>query len=97
MRLNTKFFKFNPTIVYIFQDCFEYNLEVGLNSKTKRNAAHEAEEMFRDKVKFEDYGWKIEGCSEGGINNFSKALKEEIIKRFENERTEDFIKEFNVP
>ena len=69
------------------------NLEVGLNSKTKADAVNEAKKMFRDKAIFVGYDWKIEGCIEGGINDFNETLKEEIIKRCENERIEDCIEE----
>ena len=35
---------------------------------------------------FEGYQWTIEGCVDGGINEFSDKLKDEIIGRLGQEK-----------
>ena len=68
------------------------NLEVKLKSRTTREEANkEVERMLGSKKLFEGYEWKIEGCAEGGINDFSEKLRDDIIERIEQEETEDCI------
>ena len=53
------------------------NLEVRLKSRTtKEEANKEVERMVEKKDLFKDYEWKIEGCEDGGINNFDNKLTE---------------------
>lgn len=68
------------------------NLEVNLKTRTtKEEANKEVERMLGSKNLFENYDWKIEGCPEGGINDFSEKLRDDIIERIEQEDTEDCI------
>lgn len=68
------------------------NLEVKLKSRTtKEEANKEVERMLESKKLFEGYDWKIDGCSEGGINNFSEKLRDDILERIEQEDAEDII------
>ena len=68
------------------------NLEVKLKTRTtKEEANKEVERMLESKNLFESYDWKIEGCTEGGINHFSEKLRDDIIERIEQEETEDCI------
>jgi hypothetical protein len=61
------------------------HLEVPLKSKTKEEAVREVEVMCNGGNLFEGYDWIIEGCTEGGINDFSADLQAEIIKRIGQE------------
>ena len=55
------------------------NLEVRLKSRTtKEEANKEVERMVEKKDLFKDYEWKIEGCEDGGINNFDNNLTEKL-------------------
>ena len=48
------------------------NLEVQLNARTtKEEANKEVDRMMASDNLFEGYDWKIEGCCESKINNFS--------------------------
>ena len=68
------------------------NLEVKLKSRTTREEANkEVERMLDSKNLFEKYEWKIEGCAEGGIHDFSEKLRDDIIERIEQEETEESI------
>jgi hypothetical protein len=68
------------------------NLEVRLKTRTtKEEANKEVERMLGSKNLFENYDWKIEGCPDGGINDFSEKLRDDIIERIEQEDTEDCI------
>jgi hypothetical protein len=68
------------------------NLEVKLKSRTtKEEANKEVERMLESKNLFEGYDWKIEGCSEGGINDFNQKLSDDILERIEQEDAEDII------
>ena len=63
------------------------NLEVILKSKTiNEEACKEVTRMIEDDDLFEGYEWKIEGCADGGINEFSDELKEEIVHRLGQEQ-----------
>jgi hypothetical protein len=67
-------------------------LEVPLKSKSKDEAVREIEAMCSGGNLFEGYEWKIEGCPDGGINEFSDELKKEIVSRLEQEsKIEDCI------
>ena len=68
------------------------NLEVRLKSRTtKEEANKEVERMTDKKDLFKDYDWKIEGCEDGGINNFDNKLTEKIVERIEQEETDENI------
>ncbi len=68
------------------------NLEVKLKSRTtKEEANKEVERMLENKKLFEGYDWKIEGCGEGGIKNFSEKLRDDILERIKQEDAEDII------
>ena len=68
------------------------NLEVKLKSRTtKEEANKEVERMLDTKNLFTGYDWKIEGCSDGGINNYSEKLRDDIIERIEQEDNEESI------
>jgi hypothetical protein len=62
------------------------NLEVALKSHSKEEALKEIDAMCDGGHLFEGYEWNIEGCSENGINEFSDALKEEIVRRLGQEK-----------
>ncbi len=77
--------KVNRVAVYSY-------LEVKLKSRTtKEEANKEVDRMLDSKNLFERYEWKIEGCTEGGINDFSEKLRDDIIERIEQEDTEENI------
>ncbi len=43
---------------------------------------------------FEGYDWKIEGCPEGGINEFSADLQNAVVERIgQEEKVGDLIEE----
>ena len=68
------------------------NLEVKLKTRTtKEEANKEVGRMLDTKNLFESYDWKIEGCPEGGINDFTDKLRDDIIERIEQEDPEDSI------
>lgn len=68
------------------------NLEVQLKTRTtKEEANKEVERMLDTKNLFESYDWKIEGCADGGINDFSDKLCDDIIERIEQEEPEESI------
>ena len=68
------------------------NLEVRLKSRTtKEEANKEVERMVEKKDLFKDYEWKIEGCEDGGINNFDNKLTEKIVERIDQEETDENI------
>ncbi len=68
------------------------NLEVRLKSRTmKEQANKEVERMVDKKDLFTDYEWKIEGCEEGGINNFDDKLTDAIVERIDEEETDENI------
>jgi hypothetical protein len=62
------------------------NLEVPLKSETQEQAVAEVEALCSSGNLFEGYEWSIEGCDEGGINEFSETLKKEIIARLGQEK-----------
>ena len=68
------------------------NLEVRLKSRTtKEEANKEVERMVEKKDLVKDYEWKIEGCEDGGINNFDNNLTEKIVERIDQEETDENI------
>ena len=68
------------------------NLEVRLKSRTtKEEANKEVERMVEKKDLFKEYEWKIEGCEDGGINNFDNNLTEKIVERIDQEETDENI------
>ncbi|MEE8127174.1 MAG: hypothetical protein V3T82_01470 [Nitrospinaceae bacterium] len=62
------------------------NLEVALKSQSKEEAIKEIEALCNSGNLFEGYEWKIEGCDDGGINEFSDKLKEAIVNRLGQEK-----------
>jgi hypothetical protein len=62
------------------------HLEVPLKSKTKEEAVREVEAMCKGSNLFEGYDWIIEGCDDGGINEFSEDLKKDIVDRLGQEK-----------
>lgn len=62
------------------------HLEVPLKSESKEAAVKEIEALRTSGNLFEGYEWKIEGCDDGGINEFDDKLKEEIISRLGQEK-----------
>ncbi|MCH6579726.1 MAG: hypothetical protein IH802_05125 [Nitrospinae bacterium] len=74
------------------------NLEVPLKSNTKEEALKEIDAMCNGGNLFEGYEWKIEGCADGGINEFSDELKEEIVHRLgQEQKIEDCIEVHPAP
>ena len=68
------------------------HLEVPLKSQSKEEAAKEVESLCSSGNLFEGYEWSIEGCDDGGINEFSETLKKEIIARLgQEQKIEDCI------
>lgn len=68
------------------------NLEVRLKSRTtKEEANKEVERIIDKKGIFGKYDWKIEGCQNGGINNFDDQLEKDIIERLEQDETDENI------
>ena len=57
------------------------HLEVPLKSESKEAAVKEIEALCSSGNLFEGYEWRIEGCEDGGINEFSADLKAEILER----------------
>jgi hypothetical protein len=62
------------------------HLEVALKSQSKDEAAKEIEVLCSGGKLFEGYDWKIEGCDDGGINEFSADLQAEIIERINQQK-----------
>ncbi|MDH3257145.1 MAG: hypothetical protein OEM27_05975, partial [Nitrospinota bacterium] len=62
------------------------DLEVLLKSESKEEAVSEVQAMCNGGNLFEGYEWKIEGCADGGINEFSDELKKEIVSRLGQEK-----------
>jgi hypothetical protein len=56
------------------------DLVAPLKSESKEEAVGEIEALRNSGNLFEGYEWKIDGCTEGGINDFSADLQTEIIK-----------------
>jgi hypothetical protein len=56
------------------------DLVVPLKSGSKEEAVSEVEALRNSGNLFEGYEWKIDGCADGGINEFSADLQTEIIK-----------------
>ena len=56
------------------------NLETCLKSSTKEEAIAEVIKICAEKNLLEDYEWKVENCDEGGTNELSETLKNEIIE-----------------
>lgn len=70
------------------------NLKVALKSQSKEEAVKEVEALCSVGKLFEGYEWKIEGCDDGGINEFSDDLQAEIIERINQQKNiGDSIKE----
>ena len=68
------------------------NLEVILKSRTtNEEACKEITRMMKSDDLFEGYEWKIEGCAEGGINDFNDQLRTDIRERLEQEEPEDSV------
>jgi hypothetical protein len=68
------------------------DLEVALKSQSKEEAIKEVESLCSSGNLFEGYEWKIEGCDDGGINEFSETLKKEIVARLgQEQKIEDCI------
>ena len=63
------------------------DLEVTLKSEGKEEAVKEVETLCGSGNLFEGYEWKIRGCDDGGINEFSDELKSEIVSRLSQEKT----------
>ena len=57
------------------------HLEAPLKSQTKEDAVEEVKSLCNSGNLFEGYEWKIEGCADGGINEFSADLQAEILER----------------
>lgn len=57
------------------------NLVVALKSQSKEEAVKEVETLCGSGKLFEGYEWEIEGCDDGGINEFSADLQADIIER----------------
>ena len=57
------------------------DLVVSLKGKSKEDAVSEVEGLRSNGNLFEGYEWKIDGCDDGGINEFSDALKNDIVAR----------------
>jgi len=80
---------------YIFKVCnilVYTNLEVILKARTtNEEACKEVTRMIEGDNLFEGYGWKIEGCAEGGIRNFNEQLQADIVERLEQEEPEDSV------
>jgi len=68
------------------------NLEVILKSKTtNEEACKEVTRMIESDDLFKGYKWKIEGCAEGGIHDFSDSLQAAIRERMEQEEPDDSV------
>ena len=57
------------------------DLAVPLKSDSKEEAISEVETLRDSGNLSEGYEWKIDGCADGGINDFSAELQTEIMKR----------------
>jgi len=68
------------------------NLEVILKSRTtNEEACKEVTRMVDSDDLFEGYKWKIEGCADGGIQEFNDTLRSAIRERLEQEEPEDSV------
>jgi len=56
------------------------DLVVSLKSESKEDAVGEVETLRNSENLFEGYEWKIDGCADGGINEFSADLQADIVK-----------------
>ncbi len=61
------------------------HLEVQLKAQSREETVKEVGLMCSGPDGFKGYEWVIEGCTEGGINDFSADLQAEIIKRIGQE------------
>ena len=62
------------------------DLEVSLKSESQEEAVGEVKALCGNGNLFEGYDWKIEGCDDGGINEFNDELKNEIVSRLGQEK-----------
>ena len=68
------------------------NLEVILKSRTtNEEACKEVTRMMECDDLFQGYKWNIEGCAEGGIQEFNDPLRAAILERLEQEEPEDSV------
>ena len=68
------------------------HLVAALKSKSQEEALKEIETLCNSGNLFEGYEWKIEGCADGGINEFNDELKEAIVNRLgQEQKIEDCI------
>jgi len=62
------------------------NLVVKLNSRTtKEEASKEVGRIHEADNVFDGYEWKIDGCQDGGINEFNGNLQDQIKQRIDEE------------
>ena len=62
------------------------NLVVKLHSRTtKEEASKEVGRIHEADNVFEGYEWKIDGCQDGGINEFNDNLQDQIKQRIDEE------------
>ncbi len=62
------------------------NLVVKLNSRTtKEEASKEVGRIHEADNVFDGYEWKIDGCEDGGINEFDDNLQNQIKQRIDEE------------
>jgi hypothetical protein len=62
------------------------NLMVKLHSRTtKEEASKEVGRIHEADNVFDGYEWKIDGCEDGGINEFNDKLQEQIKQRIDEE------------
>ena len=62
------------------------DLVVSLKSESKEEAVSEVEALRNSGSLFEGYEWKIDGCVDGGINEFDDALKNSIVAQLSQEK-----------
>ena len=62
------------------------DLVVSLKANSKEEAVSEIEALRNSGNLFEGYEWRIDGCADGGINEFSDALKNDIVTRLGQEK-----------
>lgn len=62
------------------------DLVVPLKSESKEEAVGEVETLSDNGNLFEGYEWKINGCADGGINEFSADLQAEIVKYIKQQK-----------
>ena len=56
------------------------DLAVPLKSESKEEAISEVEALRNNGNVFEGYEWRIDGCADGGINEFGADLQADIVK-----------------